>query len=80
MRLKQNQLKKIDNGSFYTIINVSGDHYVENGKKLKKATDLTASEYACISEGIDSDLRHSEQVRITRAVFGKTAFIDTDVE
>lgn len=80
MRLKQNQLKKIDNGLFYTIINVSGDYYVENSKELKKAIDLTSSEYACVSEVIDSDLRHSEQVRITRAIFGKTAFIDTDVD
>lgn len=80
MRLKQNQLKKIDNGLFYTIVNISGDYYAENSKKLKKATDLTASEYACVSEVIDSDLRHSEQVRITRAIFGKTAFIDTDVD
>ena len=74
MKLKKDQLKKIDNGRFYTIIDGKNPEYTS--KELEKATGLTNLEYECISGVVDEDVRHKEQVIRTMAIFNKTAFID----
>ena len=72
----KNNLKKLDCGKFYTVIDVNNPEYKE---ELKKATPLTDEEYECISRVVDEDMRIREQISYTRTVFGKSAFIDYSI-
>lgn len=76
MMTTKNNLKKLDCGKFYTIIDVNNPEYKE---ELKKSVDLTDEEYECISCVVDEDMRIRKQITYTRTVFGKSAFIDYSI-
>lgn len=77
MTTKRNELKKLDGGKFYTVIHSGNPEYAS---ELKRSTDLTEEEYECVARVLDEDMRIKEQIAYTRKVFGKTAFIDFDIE
>lgn len=76
MTTTKNDLRKLDCGKFYTIINVNNPEYAD---ELKKSTELTDEEYKCIACVVDDDMRIKEQISYTRTVFGKSAFIDLTI-
>ena len=76
MTTTKNNLRKLDCGKFYTIINVNNPEYAD---ELKKSIELTDEEYECIACVIDDDMRIKEQISYTRTVFGKSAFIDLTI-
>lgn len=76
MTTTKNDLRKLDCGKFYTIINVNNPEYAD---ELMKSTELTDEEYKCITRVVDEDMRIKEQISYTRTVFGKSAFIDLTI-
>lgn len=76
MTTTKNDLRKLDCGKFYTIINVNNPEYAD---ELKKSTELTDEEYKCIAHVVDENMRIKEQISYTRTVFGKSAFIDLTI-
>lgn len=76
MTTTKNDLRKLDCGKFYTIINVNNPEYAD---ELKKSTELTDEEYKCIARVVDENMRIKEQISYTRTVFGKSAFIDLTI-
>lgn len=76
MTTTKNDLRKLDCGKFYTIINVNNPEYTD---ELKKSIELTDEEYKCITRVVDEDMRIKEQISYTRTVFGKSAFIDLTI-
>ena len=77
MTITKSNLKKLDCGKFYTIINVNNPEYAD--KIIKRSIELTDEEYECIVRVVDEDMRTKEQISYTRTVFGKSAFIDLTV-